>query len=169
MSLSCAQMPMLTNATALLILSGAIACAPWNWSQWQTDTKIDYSPWHDVNLNFVIGWGVAKAVMVKEYAWAFWSKSETEQLVFTKAQAKQPRNKKAPAKKTTGKCKGKESLKSLSYMYYTLLKLKLGYLGNSFTYVQYKTCYTCPRPIFWCEFNCDVNLVIGLKFGNLGN
>ena len=44
------------------------------------------------------------------------------------------------------------------------------YLGNSFTYVQYRMCYTCPGPIFQCEFNCDVNLVIRLtKFGNFGN
>ena len=44
------------------------------------------------------------------------------------------------------------------------------YLGNSFTCVQYRMCYTCPGPIFWCEFNYDVNLVIRLtKFGNFGN
>ena len=44
------------------------------------------------------------------------------------------------------------------------------YLGNSFTCVQYRMCYTCLGPVFWCEFNHDINLVIGLtKFGNLGN
>ena len=44
------------------------------------------------------------------------------------------------------------------------------YLGNSFTCVQYRMCYTCPGPVFWCEFNCDINLVIGLtKYGNFGN
>ena len=31
-------------------------------------------------------------------------------------------------------------------------------------------CYTCPGPIFRCEFNCDVNLMNRLtKFGNFGN
>ena len=44
------------------------------------------------------------------------------------------------------------------------------YLGNSFTCVQYRMHYTCPGPIFQCQFNFDVNLVIELtKFGNLGN
>ena len=44
------------------------------------------------------------------------------------------------------------------------------YLGNSFTCVQYRMCYTCPGPIFQCKCNCDVNLVIRLtKFGNFGN
>ena len=53
----------------------------------------------------------------------------------------------------------------------TLLYLTgIAYLGNSFTCVQYRMCYTCPRPVFRCEFNCDVNLVIRLtKFGNFGN
>ena len=36
------------------------------------------------------------------------------------------------------------------------------YLGNSFTCIQYRMCYTCPGPFFQCEFNCDVNLVIEL-------
>ena len=44
------------------------------------------------------------------------------------------------------------------------------YLDNSFTCVQYRMYYTCPGPIFQCEFNCDGILVIELtKFGNLGN
>ena len=49
----------------------------------------------------------------------------------------------------------------------TLLYLTgIAYLGNSFTCVQYRMCYTCPGPIFWCEFNCDV---IGLtKLAILG-
>ena len=53
----------------------------------------------------------------------------------------------------------------------TLLYLTgIAYFGNSFTCVQYRMCYTCPGPIFWCEFNCDDNLVIRLtKFGNFGN
>ena len=30
--------------------------------------------------------------------------------------------------------------------------------------------YTCPGPIFQCEFNCDVNLVIRLtRFDNFGD
>jgi hypothetical protein len=44
------------------------------------------------------------------------------------------------------------------------------YLGNSFTCIQYRTCYMCSGPIFRCEFNRDVNLVTRLaEFGNLGN
>ena len=43
------------------------------------------------------------------------------------------------------------------------------YLGNSFTCVQYMMVYTCPGPIFQCEFNWNVNLVIRLtNFGNFG-
>jgi hypothetical protein len=43
------------------------------------------------------------------------------------------------------------------------------YLGNAFTHIQYRMSYICPGPIFQLEFNCDVNLVIGLtKFGNFG-
>ena len=42
------------------------------------------------------------------------------------------------------------------------------YLDNSLTCIQYS--YICLGPIFQCEFNHDVNLVIRLtKFGNLGN
>jgi hypothetical protein len=36
------------------------------------------------------------------------------------------------------------------------------YLSNAFTCVQYRMCYICPGPIFQCEFNHDVSLVIGL-------
>ena len=61
-------------------------------------------------------------------------------------------------------------------LFYTSLELPIwadhipAYLGNSFTCVQYRMYYTCPGPIFQCEFNCDVNLVIRLtKFGNFGN
>ena len=61
-------------------------------------------------------------------------------------------------------------------LFYTSLELPIwadhipAYLGNSFRCVQYRMCYTCPGPIFQCEFNCDVHLVIRLtKFGNFGN
>ena len=61
-------------------------------------------------------------------------------------------------------------------LFYTSLELPIwadhipACLGNSFTCVQYKMCYTYPGPFFWCEFNCDVNLVIRLpKFRNFGN
>ena len=58
-------------------------------------------------------------------------------------------------------------------LFYTSLELPIwadhipAYLGNSFTCVQYRMCYICPGPIFQCEFNCDVNLVI--RLGNFGN
>ena len=57
-------------------------------------------------------------------------------------------------------------------LFYTSLELPIwadhipAYLGNSFTCVQYMMYYTCPGPIFRCEFNCDVRL---MKFGNFGN
>ena len=60
-------------------------------------------------------------------------------------------------------------------LFYTSLELPIWanhipHLDNSFTCVQYKMCYTWPKPIFQCEFNCDVNLVIRLtKFGNSEN
>ena len=61
-------------------------------------------------------------------------------------------------------------------LFYTSLELPIwadhipAYLGNSFTCVQYRMCYIRSRPIFQCEINCDVNLVIRLtKFGNFGN
>ena len=61
-------------------------------------------------------------------------------------------------------------------LFYTSLELPIwadhipAYLGNSFTCAQYRMCYTCPGPIFRCEFNRDVNLVIRLtQFGNFGN
>ena len=40
-------------------------------------------------------------------------------------------------------------------------------MGKSFTNVQYRMCYTHLGPIFQCEFNHDINLMIGLtKFDN---
>ena len=44
------------------------------------------------------------------------------------------------------------------------------YFGNTFTCFQYGMCYICPGPVFQCEFNFDVDLVIRLtKLGNLWN
>ena len=43
----------------------------------------------------------------------------------------------------------------------------VAYLGNVFAFIQYRTYGICPGPVFRCEFNGGVRLVIGLTiFGN---
>jgi hypothetical protein len=101
-------MPTPSNGTALLSLGGAITGAPWNWEKWHDITAINIPPWCDVDVTSAVGWGPDKASKVKEYARAFWGKSEADQVAFAKAQRRKVKNrKKKHAKKAKGKGKAK--------------------------------------------------------------